>query len=57
MRLALSEAKTGHRAEAIEMYTRAESTFQREWCEGHPKAVAAHAAKAAFVEDAVEVQG
>ena len=57
MRLALAEARTGHRAEAIEMYTRAESTFQREWCEGHPKAVAAGAAKAALVEDAVAIRG
>jgi tetratricopeptide (TPR) repeat protein len=56
MRLALSEARTGHRAEAIEMYSRAESTFQREWCEGHPKAVAAREAKAALVEEALPVQ-
>jgi tetratricopeptide (TPR) repeat protein len=56
MRLALAELKTGHRPEAIEMYTRAESTFQREWCEGHPKALAAHAAKVALVEDAVETR-
>jgi tetratricopeptide (TPR) repeat protein len=55
MRLALAEARTGHRAEAIEMYTRAESTFQREWCEGHPKAMAAHEAKAALAE-AVEAR-
>ena len=57
MRLALAEARTGHRAEAVEMYTRAESTFQREWCEGHPKAVAAGRAMAALAEDAVEVRG
>jgi tetratricopeptide (TPR) repeat protein len=56
MRLALAEARTGHRAAAIEMYTRAESTFRREWCEGHPKAVAAHEAKAALVEEAVQVE-
>jgi hypothetical protein len=28
------------------MYTRAEATFAREWCEAHPKVAAARAAKA-----------
>src|ERR1051326_7241002 len=46
MRLAAAEAHTGHRAEAQEMYTRAEATFAREWCEAHPKVAAARAAKA-----------
>jgi len=46
MRLALAEARTGHSAEAIEMYTRAEATFAREWGERHPKAVLAREAKA-----------
>jgi tetratricopeptide (TPR) repeat protein len=54
MRLALAEARTGHRAEALEMYTRAESTFRREWCEEHPKALAARAAKDALVEDVAQ---
>jgi len=46
MRLALSEARTGHAEEAIEMYTRAEATFAREWGERHPKAALAREAKA-----------
>jgi tetratricopeptide (TPR) repeat protein len=41
MRLAQSEARTGHAAEAIAMYDRARATFEREWCEGHAKAAAA----------------
>jgi tetratricopeptide (TPR) repeat protein len=57
MRLALSEARTGHQAEAIEMYTRAEQTFEREWGEGHPKVVAARQAKAALMHDVVEIPG
>jgi len=57
MRLALAEAQTGHRAEALEMYTRAESTFQREWCEEHPKAAAAREMKTTLMQDAVEARG
>ena len=53
MRLAFSEARTGHRAEAIEMYTRAEKTFEREWCEGHLKVLAARDAKHALLQQAV----
>jgi tetratricopeptide (TPR) repeat protein len=45
MRLAFSEAQTGDATAAIEMYARAESTFQREWGESHPKAAAARMAK------------
>jgi len=56
MRLALCEAKTGHRAEAVEMFTRAESTFQREWGEKHPKTSAARAAKAALTDEEVPVR-
>jgi tetratricopeptide (TPR) repeat protein len=48
MRLAFSQAQTGHSAEAIEYYSRAEATYEREWCEGHPKALAARRAKAAL---------
>jgi len=57
MRLALAEARTGHRAEAMEMYTRAEQTSAREWGEGHPKVAAARAAKAALMDELVEVPG
>jgi tetratricopeptide (TPR) repeat protein len=57
MRLAASKARTGHQAEAIEMYARAEATFQREWCEGHPKAIAAREAKVALIRDAAQVGG
>jgi tetratricopeptide (TPR) repeat protein len=46
MRLAFAEARTGHSEEAMEMYTRAEATFVREWGERHPKAVLAAEAKA-----------
>ena len=49
MRLALAEARTGHLAEAIEVYTRAELTLQREWCEQHPKVAAARLARAALI--------
>jgi len=48
MRLAVSEIHTGHLPEALEMYARAQSTFEREWGEGHPKAVSAREAKAAL---------
>jgi tetratricopeptide (TPR) repeat protein len=47
MRLALAEARTGHPAEALEMYARAALTFEREWGEGHPKTVAARQAATA----------
>jgi tetratricopeptide (TPR) repeat protein len=56
MRLALAEAKTGHREEALEMHARAEKTFQREWGEGHPKTLAAGDAKAVLLQ-AAEVSG
>lgn len=56
MRLALAEDRTGHRTEAIEMYTRAESTYQREWCEGHPKAIAARDAKNALMHEMAETR-
>lgn len=49
MRLAACEAKTGNMPEAIEMYSRAKCTFEREWCTGHPKAVAADEAKIALM--------
>ena len=55
MRLALAEARTGHWAEAMEMYTRAEKTFEREWGEEHPKVEAARQAKAALMLEAVEI--
>jgi tetratricopeptide (TPR) repeat protein len=45
MRLAFAEARTGHSAEAIEMYEQAEATFRREWCDGHPKAEHARQAR------------
>jgi tetratricopeptide (TPR) repeat protein len=54
MRLAFAEARTGHRAEAVEMYTRAEATFAREWCERHPRVAAARAAKEELMQAAVE---
>lgn len=49
MRLAFAEARTGHSEEAIEMFSRAEATFTREWGERHPKAVLAGEAKAQLV--------
>jgi tetratricopeptide (TPR) repeat protein len=54
MRLAFSEAQTGEVAAAVEMYTRAEATFQREWGESHPKVAAARLAKQAVRADAVK---
>ena len=55
MRLAFTEARTGHRDAAIEMYSRAESTFAREWCEGHPRVAEARAAKAELMQQAVRM--
>jgi tetratricopeptide (TPR) repeat protein len=57
MRLALAEARTGHWAEAMEMYTRAEKTFEREWGARHPKVLRAREAKAALTQEILEVQG
>jgi tetratricopeptide (TPR) repeat protein len=48
MRLALADLHTGHRAEAREMYARAEKTYEREWGEDHPKIVAAREARASL---------
>jgi tetratricopeptide (TPR) repeat protein len=48
MQLALAEARSGHVDAAIEAYEGAADAFGREWCEGHPKAVAAREAKAAL---------
>lgn len=48
MQLAVAEARSGHVAEAIAAYEGAADAFSREWCEGHPKAVAAREAKAAL---------
>ena len=53
MRLAMANLKTGHRAEALAMYARAEKTFEREWGEGHPKIAAAREAKDALLHEAV----
>jgi hypothetical protein len=38
---------------AIEMYTRAQATFAREWCEGHPRVAEARAAKAELMQQTV----
>ena len=57
MRLAMSDERTGHRAEAIEMYTRAEQTFVREWGDGHPKIAAARQARAALLGENAAVSG
>jgi tetratricopeptide (TPR) repeat protein len=48
MRLALAEARAGHLEEAGNAYEQAATCFAGEWCEGHPKAVAAREAKAAL---------
>jgi tetratricopeptide (TPR) repeat protein len=56
VRLALAEARTGHLAEAIEMYARAEATFRREWCAEHPKTLAAREAKDSLLRE-VETAG
>jgi tetratricopeptide (TPR) repeat protein len=53
MRLAFAEAKTGHIAEAEETYTRAEATFQSDWCAEHPKAVAARVARVSLREEKI----
>ena len=53
MRLAMSNLKTGHRAEALAMYARAEKTFEREWGAGHPRIAAAREAKEALLQEAV----
>ena len=53
MRLAVAEARTGHPAEAIEMYSRAEATYAREWCEHHPRVAAARAAKLELMQETV----
>jgi tetratricopeptide (TPR) repeat protein len=57
MRLAVSEIQTGHLTEALETYTRAQKTFEREWGEGHPKAVSAREAKAALTRRLSEAAG
>jgi ketosteroid isomerase-like protein len=44
--LAAAEARMGHLAEAVEMYSRAEATLRTEFCESHPKTVAVRAARA-----------
>jgi tetratricopeptide (TPR) repeat protein len=49
MQLALSEERQGHLEEAIRAYDEAAKEFECEWCEGHPKTVAARKAKAAVV--------
>ena len=54
MRLAVSATRTGHLAEALDLYTRAEKTFEREWGEGHPKAASARDAKAALTRHMAE---
>jgi len=48
MKLALAEARADHFEEAIDAYERAASAFERDWCPGHPKALAASVAKAAL---------
>jgi len=48
MQVALAEERAGHYEEAIDAYARAAAEFEREWCEGHPKAAAAREAKAAL---------
>jgi tetratricopeptide (TPR) repeat protein len=53
MRLAMSNLKTGRRADALAMYTRAEKTFEREWAVGHPKIAAAREAKDALLQETV----
>jgi tetratricopeptide (TPR) repeat protein len=50
VQLALSEWRLGHLDEAIRAYDEAAKEFEREWCEGHPKALAARKAKSAVVE-------
>lgn len=52
IRLAVSEALTGNRAEAVEYFTRAESTYTREWGESHPKVAAARNARAECLAEA-----
>ena len=46
IRLALAEERAGHLEEAIHAYEQAAVEFEREWCVGHPKAVAARQAMA-----------
>lgn len=53
MRLAMADERTGRRTEALEMYARAEKTFEREWGSGHPKIAAAKAARTALLEATV----
>jgi tetratricopeptide (TPR) repeat protein len=48
MQLALAEARSGHVEAAMDAYEAAADAFGREWCEGHPKAIAAREAKAAL---------
>ena len=55
MRLAAAEARTGHRAEAIEMYARAEATYAREWCENHPRVAEARAARTELIQEPVQI--
>jgi tetratricopeptide (TPR) repeat protein len=45
LRLAIAESRSGHEAEAMEMFNRAESTFAREWGGSHPKVMAARQAQ------------
>jgi tetratricopeptide (TPR) repeat protein len=57
MRLAMSGEHTGHRAEALDMYARAEKTFEREWGEGHPKTAAARQARVSLQQEALGIAG
>jgi hypothetical protein len=56
VRLALAEVQSGHLTEAIEAYEQAAVGFRREWCEGHPKAVAASKAKARLEMGSAAIQ-
>jgi tetratricopeptide (TPR) repeat protein len=53
MRLAECEARLGRREQAVELYARAEKTFERDWSESHPKTARARAAKVELLSAAV----
>jgi hypothetical protein len=56
IQLALAEVRTGHLEEAISAYEEAAAKFESEWCEGHPRAIAARKAKAALESGAAPIQ-
>ena len=50
MYLGMAEARSGNVSAAADSYRQAAIQFEADWCEGHPKALAARDAAAAMTE-------